>query len=156
MGWVSLLLRKQSLRASINETQMQKIALSRQLRSYQRQTSYETTIFNNDKTMELREAKQPLDALREQRPDIKDKDAYQEWQIEYMDAKEDYEAQKVDINDYYDQIMNELEEESTDEETRITTEQDQLEAQLESMNQELQSISEAISSDIQSTAVKLS
>lgn len=155
MGWVSLLLRKQSLRESINNTEMQKIALSRQLRSYQRRASYEQTIFNNDKTQELRDAKEPLDALRESRPSV-DSDEYKEWQQEYMDAKEDYEAQKVDINDYYDQIMNEMEEESTDEESRITVEQDQLEAQLEHMNQELQSISEAISSDIQSTAIKLS
>lgn len=155
MGWVSLLLRKQSLRQQINATQLEQMQLSRQLRSYQRESSYQTTIFNNDKADELRAAKEPLDEMRKNRPSV-DSDEYKEWQQEYNDAKEDYEAQKVDINDYYDGIMNELEEESTDEETRIQTQQDELSATLEVLNAELQAVSEGISSDIQSTAVKFS
>ncbi len=155
MGWVSLLLRKQTLRQSINEHQMQKIALSRQLRSYQRQSSFDETVFNNDKSQELRAAKEPLDALRKERPNV-DSDEYKEWQQEYNDAKEKYESEKIDINDYYDGILNELEEEATDEETRITTEQDELQAQLDNMSQELEALSDAISTDIQNTALKFS
>lgn len=155
MGWVSLLLRKQTLRQSINEHQMQKIALSRQLRSYQRQSSFDETVFNNDKSQELRAAKEPLDALRKKRPNV-DSDEYKEWQQKYNDAKEKYESEKIDINDYYDGILNELEEEATDEETRITTEQDELQAQLDNMSQELEALSDAISTDIQNTALKFS
>jgi len=155
MGWVSLSLRKQSLRQAINDTEMQDIALSRQLRSFQRQSSYDQTIFNNDKTQELRDAKEPLDEMRKNRLSVDDPN-YEEWREQYEEAKEDYEAEKLNINDYYDDIMNELEEESSDTESRIVNEQDQLQVQLEAMRQELESVSEAISSDIQSTAIKLS
>jgi len=154
MGWVTLTLRKLTLRGEINSFEMRDIQMSRQIRSIQRNLSYEQSIFNNKKKHELADAKKEYLAIRDARPDVKS-DEYQTWQLDYNDAREDFEGQKQDINDYYDDIMNELEEAATDEETRLQEEQTSLEAQLEAMKGELESVSESISSDISSSKLNL-
>ncbi len=155
MGWISLTLRRQSLQSAIQEHELRDIELSRQTRRVHRQLSYDQSIYNADKTYELKVAKEAYMAVREQRPDVASSE-YAQWAAEYADAKEDYEAQKMDINDYYDGIMEELETEATDEETRIQDEQTTLEAQLEAMRAELETVKEQIKSDIDSSKISLS
>lgn len=153
MGFGTLLMGSKEERYNVNFGNLNVMQLSRQKTNNSKHLSYEQTIFNNDKSQELREAKEPLDSLRKDRPPV-DSDEYKEWQQNYNDAKEDYEAQKVDINDYYDGIMNELEEESTDEETRITTNSDQIQAYVEYASQMQQSEAQGVSSDIQNSTPK--
>ena len=154
MGWVTLTLRKLTLRAEISSLELRDIQMSRQIRSVQRNLSYEQSVFNNNKKQELSAAKADYLEIRDNRPEV-GSDEYNEWQLEYSAAREDYEAQKQDINDYYDDIMNELEEAATDEETRLQEEQTTLEAQLEAMRSELETVSEQISSDIDSSKLNL-
>ena len=156
MGWVTLSLRKLSLRAEINALEMRDIQMSRQIRSIQKELSYEQSIFNKSKKEELFAAKQPYLDMREERPDGDDQQAYNEWSVEYSDAQRDYEERKQEINQYYDDMMQELEEEATDEETRLQEEQTVLEAQLEALRAEMETVSEQISSDIDSQKIKLS
>ncbi len=154
MGWITLSLRKLSLRAQISDLELQDITLSRQLRGVHRHLSYEKSIFNSDKKNELAEAKAAYDEIRNKRPSV-DSDEYKEWSQQYADAKEEYESKKTDINDYYDNIMSQIEEDATDKETDIQEEQTTIEAELEAMRQELQVVSEQISSDIQESKVSL-
>ena len=154
MGWVTLTLRKLTLRAEVNSLELRDLQISREIRKNQRNLSYEQSVFNNSKKQELAAAKADYLEIRDQRPDTSS-DEYSEWQLDYSAAQEDYQAQKQDINDYYDDIMSELEEAATDEETRLQEEQTTLEAQLEAMRSELESVNEQISSDIDSSKLNL-
>ena len=154
MGWVTLTLRKLTLRAEINSLELRDLQLSRKTRSIQRNLSYEQSIYNNSKQHELNAAKSAYLEIRDNRPETDSAD-YADWQLDYSAAREDYEAQKQDINNYYDDILSELEEAATDEETRIQEEQTTLEAQLEAMRSELESVNEQISSDIDSSKLNL-
>ena len=156
MGWITLSLRKLTLKAQINDLELQDIKLSRQLRTLHRHLSYDQSVFNNDKKAELSDAKKEYDELRKERQNYQvGTPEYDEWQKRFSDVKEDYEAEKLEINDYYDDILTELEEESTEEETRIQQEQAEIEAQLESSRQELEAINEQISNDIQNSKINL-
>lgn len=155
MGWVTLTLRKLTLKAEISSAQFQDIQLSRQLRSTQRHLSYDQSVFNSEKKAELRDAKAAYMEIRKNRPDIGSEE-YENWKVEYANAQEDYQAQKQDIEDYYDDIMEELEQEAQDEETRIQEEQTTLEAQLQAMQAELESVNDQIKSDIDSSKISLS
>ncbi len=155
MGWLTLQSRKQTLIAEIHDSELQCITLSRELRSRQRHTSYEQTILNNEKTQRLREIKSQYDAVKDERPESADMDSneYKNWLKDYEDAKEDYEYEKLMINDEYDELLQELEEESTDKETEIQEQQATLEANLEAMRNELKALDDQISSDIESQTV---
>lgn len=154
MGWISLSLRKLSLKAAISDGEFRDIELSRQVRQNARNLSYEQSIYNADKTQELNDAREAYTAVRKQRPSV-DSDGYADWQNKYADAKEDYEREKNDIEDYYDGIMEELEYDATNEEERITEEQSTLEAQLEAWNSELEAINDQISTDIDNSQINL-
>lgn len=156
MGWVTLTLRKQTLKAQINEMEFQDIQMSRQLRSVERHLAYDQSVFNADKTADLREAKADYLALRDKRPkDISSKE-YDKWKQDYADAQEDYQARKQDIEDYYSDLCQDLETEATDEEARISDEQTSLEAQLKALQAELETVDEQIKSDIDSQKISLS
>ncbi len=158
MGWTTLTLRKTELRREHAEQEKRLLQISREKRQLERELHYEETCCSNRKTTELKtnEFKQTMDSLKETRPDVSDSEAYQEWQTNYMSAKEDYEAAKVDINEYWDGVISDIEEESADRETLLEQEQTEIEASMEDVSQEIQSVGQAISTDIQSTALKLS
>ncbi len=153
MAWISLALRKQSLKADINELTNYDIQLSRKKRQVHRHLSYEQSANKSAKTAELRAIKEPYMALRKMRPDTKSEN-YQDWQNAYNDAKEDYQAQKADIEDYYDELNEELETEAQDEEDQIDEEITQTETQRDAMNAELQALQDQIKTEIQSSAIK--
>lgn len=155
MGWVTLTLRKQTLKADINETQFQDIQLSRELRAVSRNLSYEKSVFNTKKSSEVESAKETLNKIRDQRPSI-ESDEYKEWRQEYSDAREEYLAKKQDIEDYYDTVLEDLENDATDNENAKQDEQTQLEAQLEALQAELETVSEQIKSDIDADKISLS
>ena len=155
MAWTTLTLRKKDLKNTINIHELRDIELSRETRAVQRQLSYNQSIFNAEKTKELRDAKSDYSAVKKDRPGIKDDD-YQEWQQKYADAKEDYEEQKTNIEEYYDSEMNEIEEEATDRENDIEQERTTLEAQLQAVRSELESVNDQIKSDIDSSKLTLS
>ena len=150
MGWVTLNLRKLSLRSGVNSLELRDLQMSRQVRGIQRNLSYEQSVYNKLKKQELNEAKSEYLKIRDARPDISSDD-YAEWQMNYSAANEDYQDEKQDINDYYDDILNELEEAATDEETRLQEEQTTVESQLEAMRSEMESVNEQISSDIENS-----
>jgi len=154
MGWVTLSLRKLTLRTQINDFELQDITLSRQLRTTQRHRAYDKSRLEASKKSEITEAKKAYTKAREDRPEVTSEE-YAEWQANYAAAKEEYEAQKLDIDDYYDGLMEDIEEEATDEENRIQEEQTTLEAELEAVRQELEAVNEQISSDIQSSKISL-
>ncbi len=156
MGWVTLTERKMCLVSDINETELEIITLSRETRQIQRRLSYEQTVINNDKSQELRAAKEAYDAVKDNKPEggVQSAD-YANWQQDYEDAKEEYEYQKMIINEYYDDELSQLEEEATDKETAIEEQKTTLEANLEAMRQELSAIDETISSDIETQTISL-
>lgn len=154
MGWVTLSLRKLTLRSQINDFELEDLKLSRQLRTVHRHLSYDKSVLNSDKNQELRAAKEGYLEARDKRPDITS-DEYAEWQQTFADAREDYQSAKADIEDHYDTLMEDIEEEATDKENEIQEEQTVLEAELEAIRQELEAVNEQISNDIQSTKISL-
>ena len=153
MGWVSLSLRKLSLRANISNLELRDIQISRTLRQTQRNLSYEQSIMTNNRTGELRDIKAVYDEIKGDRPEI-DSDEYNEWYMDYQDAREQYEFEKNEIQQYYDDQLAMLEEEAADKEAMLQQEQTTVEAQLEAARAELEAVSEQISADIESSAIQ--
>lgn len=153
MAWVTLALRKQTLQAEINELTYQNIELSRNLRQVHRHLSYETSIFEGAKSRELKEIKGEYDELRKNRVSVGE-EGYQEWKDQFEIAREEYQAQKQDIEDYYDVVKKELEEEAQADEDRINDEQTRVETQRQAMQSELEAIKEEIKTEIQNEAIK--
>ena len=106
MAWITLTLRKQSLKSQVTELNNESVQLSRQQRSVHRHLSYEESAFDTAKKSELRKAKSAYLKIRNERPDV-DSEEYEEWKVEYSAAQEDYQAQKQDIEDYYDDVKEE-------------------------------------------------
>lgn len=158
MGWVTLTLRKLTLRAEINNLELRDLQLSRELRRVHREKSYEQSVYNRAKKEELAAAKSALDNIRNSKSSDWEygSNEYKQWQEQYALAKEDYEGQKLDINNYYDDLQNEMEEETTDKETEIQDEQTEIEAQLQAMRAELETVNDQIGSDVKDQAIKLS
>ena len=160
MGWVTLSLRKQTLRAEINASQMQSLQLSREKRQLQRHLSYEKSIFDHQKQDKLNAAKAQykIDDLRKERSDFNPKDEgysteYADWQSRYSIAQDAYGAQKQQIEDYYDDIAQELEEEANEREQRIQEQLDELEVQRQDMQAEFDAIKDQIKTEIQNSAI---
>ncbi len=154
MSWVSLTMRKLNLRSSIEAKESRDLQISRAVRLNKRQLSADQSIQNRFKDEELNDAKMQYMDVRDDKPESDSPD-YNEWYQTYAEAKEDYEAQKLDINNYYDDILNELEEEATDIETRYQEEQTAIESELEALRSEFDTVKEQISSDIESSAIEL-
>lgn len=155
MGWVTLAARKQSLRLSLSNLEMRDLQISRTLRSSQRQYAYDQSISKNNKAVELREAKNIFDEIKDDRPEDKKSEEYNEWYMDYQLAKEDYEAEKLDISEIYDDELARLEEEASDQEAMLQQEQTTVEAQLEAMRAEFDVVKEQISSEIESSAIQI-
>ncbi len=153
MAWITLSLRKQTLKGQINELNNNDVQLSRQQRSVHRHLSYEESVFDTQKKNELRKAKSSYNAIRSQRPDV-DSAEYEEWKVEYAAAQEDYQAQKQDIEDYYDELKTDLEQESQDEEDQIEEQITRTETQRDAMSAELQALTDQIKTEIQNSAIK--
>lgn len=152
MGWVTLSLRKHTLRSQINDFELQDITLSRQLRTVQRHLAYDKSILHTDKKSEIDEAKKPYKEAIQNRPKVSDP-TYAEWEANYTEVKQKFEEDRNDIEDYYESKVSELEDESTDRENQIQEQQTSLESELEAMRQELESVTEQISNDIQNTKI---
>lgn len=153
MGWVSLSLRKLSLRANVSNLELRDIQISRTLRQTQRQLSYEQSIMKNNRSGELRDIKDVYDEIKGDRPEM-DSEEYNEWYMEYQQAREDYEFEKNEIQTYYDDQLAMLEDEAADKEALLQQEQTTVEAQLEAARAELEAVSEQISADIEDSAIK--
>ena len=153
MGWVSLSLRKLSLRANVSNLELRDIQISRTLRQTQRQLSYEQSIMKNNRSGELRDIKEVYDEIKGDRPEM-DSEEYNEWYMEYQDAREQYEFEKNEIQTYYDDQLAMLEDEAADKEALLQEEQTTVEAQLEAARAELEAVSEQISADIEDSAIK--
>lgn len=159
MGWVSLTLRKESIRESIQNGQLDDINLSRKIRQNSRQLSLDQTLAQNEMQRQINAAKDEsgYQELQKQRKDMSVSDPdYENWSKEFSNAQEDFQELKTNIQAEFDIILQNLEEEATDKEQRMSDEQTILEANLEAWNQELQAVSEAISSNIESSKIKLS
>ena len=154
MGWVTLSLRKQTLQAEINELNFQDIQLSRSIRAVHRHLAYETSIFESEKSAQLKDAKAEYNKAKAGRPKVSDTEAYEEWKVDYEEAKEKYLEDKELIEDYYDDIKTELEEEAKNKEDEYNDEKTEVETQRDAMNAELQAITDEIKSEIESSAIK--
>ena len=155
MGWVTLSARKQSLRLAMSGLEMRDLELSRSTRSTQRSSAYEQSIIKNNKAVELRQIKDTLDEVKGERPEDKKSEEYSEWYMDYQQAREDYEAERVEITEMYDDQLAMLEEESADKEAEIQREQQTVEAQLEAMNAEFDVVKEQISNEIEQSTIQI-
>ncbi len=153
MGWVTLQLRKLSLRTNINGLQLQDLNLSREINGISRHLSYETSLLNAKKAAALKKAKEKLIAKNDERPSV-DSANYSTWLAEYNELKSQYDSERVDISDAADDEQSTIEEESKDRQTAKEEEQNVVETQLDASNQELSSIADQISTEIQNTALK--
>ena len=153
MAWMTLALRKQTLKAEINSLSCEDIQLSRKVRSVHRNLSYEQSVFDAQKKSELRTAKSAYLEIRNQRPDV-DSEEYEEWKTEYAAAQEDYQAQKQDIEDYYDDLNEQIEAEAQDEEDALQEQITRVETQRDAQSAELQAITDQIKTEIESSAIK--
>ena len=156
MGWVTLNGRTLTLRTDINQMELQDIALSREIRGIQRNLSYQQSVYNKEKKRDLANAKREMNQVREAKPeDAKyGSNAYNEWNTTYQEKRSEFEEQKVEIEDYYDGLLEEIEQEATDRETEKQEEQTVLEANLEAQRAELDVVKEQVSSDIDSSTIK--
>ena len=155
MGWVTLAARKQSLRLSMNSLELRDLSLSRSTRSTQRTAAYEQSIIKNNKASELRDIKDVLDEIKRERPEDIKSDEYGEWYQEYTLAREDYEAERVEITEMYEDQLAMVEEECADKEAEFQQEQQTVEAQLEAMNAEFDVVKEQISQEIEQSKIKI-
>ena len=121
----------------------------------QRTSAYEITVLQSNKSAELREIKSIFDEIKKDRPEDRTSDEYNEWYMDYQMAKEDYEAEKLDITEMYDDEIARLENEQSEMEADIDQEQVTVEAQLEAMNAEFDVVKEQISKEIQNSTIKL-
>ena len=154
MAWISIALRKQGLKASVNELTYEDIQLSRKVRSVHRHLAHEQSRINNDQAKELREIKSDYTKIRNKRPDDVKDDDYAQWQADYNEAQEDYQSRKQDIQDYYDDLKEEIEAEAQEEEDTLQDQITDTEAQRDAQSAELQSITDQIKTEIEGSAVK--
>lgn len=155
MGWVTLTARKQSLRLAMSNLEMRDLQISRSLRSLQRESVYEQSLIKSNKNTELREIKNVFDEMKEDRPEDKQSAEYNEWYMDYELAKQEYEAEKLDINEMYDDELSRLEEETAEKEADFQREQTTVEAQLEAMQAEFDVVKEQISKEIEESAIQI-
>ena len=154
MAWIALALRKQSLKAQINELNYEDIQLSRKKRAVHRHLSRSKAEYNADKKAELRDIKSEYLETRNKRPEVSSDD-YNQWASDYAVVKEDYESRKADIEDYYDDLNEDIEAEAQEEEDYIDEEITRVEAQRDAMNAELNTLNDSIKTYIESDAIKL-
>ena len=154
MAWITLALRKQTLKAEISSLNFEDLQLSRERRAVHRHLSYEESIYNTSKKEEIRNAKSAYNEIRDQRPSVADTQAYEEWKVQYAQAQEDYQAQKQDIEDYYDDLCADLEADAQDREDHLEEEQTRVETQRDAMSAELQAITDQVKQEIEISAIK--
>ena len=153
MGWVTLSLRKQTLRAEISSNTFESLQLSREKRQLQRHLNYEKSLFDHKKQGELSAAKAPVNAKRDERPDDVNSDKYSTWKEQYNQIQDAYNSKKQDIEDYYDEISAQLEEEANEREQAIQEQMDELEVQRQDMQAEFDAIKDQIKTEIQNSAI---
>ena len=68
MAWITLSLRKQSLKAEANDLELQDLSLSREKRSIQRNLAYQKSILQAEETSEIKDAKDEYNAVKNKRP----------------------------------------------------------------------------------------
>ena len=155
MGWVSLSLRKASLRMGISNLELRDIQISRTLRQTQRQMHYDQSVIKNNKAADLRAIKDVYDAVKQGKPQDMQSQEYSEWYQTYTEAKEEYDYERLQITEMYDDQLAMLEEEASDKEADLQQEQTTVETQLEAMRAEFDAVKEQISADIESSTMKL-
>ena len=155
MGWVTLTARKLALRLAMSNLEMRDLQISRTLRSTHRQAAYDQSIIKNNKQSELRQIKDAYNEVRDARPEDMQSEEYNEWYMEYQTAREDYEAERLEITEMYDDQLAMLEEEIADKEADLQQEQTTVEAQLEAMQAEFDVVKEQISEEIKQSTIKL-
>ncbi|MBQ4647176.1 MAG: hypothetical protein IJB79_07495 [Candidatus Gastranaerophilales bacterium] len=155
MGWVTLAARKQSLRLAMSNLEMRDLQISRTIRSTQHTSAFDQSIIKNNKAVELREIKNTLDEVKGEKPEDIKSEEYNEWYMEYQSAREDYEAQRLEISELYDDQLAMLEEEIADEEAMLQQEQTTVEAQLEAMQAEYDVVKEQISTEIEQSTIQI-
>ena len=131
MGWVSLSLRKLSLRANISNLELRDIQISRTLRRTQRTLSCEQATLRKDRSIRLEQERQKFLAAKEGRPEDRNSQEYQEWYEAYQTAKEEYEYEKMDIQNEIDDELARLEDEAADKEAQLQQEQTTIECRIE-------------------------
>lgn len=153
MAWIPLSLRKTELKKQVSECTLNILEYSRRKNAVHRHLSYEQSRYNTEKKSELRRVKSEYTDVRNNRPDVKD-DGYEDWKYEYAQAQEEYQANKQDIEDYYDDIQSDLEADAQDEEDWWQQLQTTEETQRDALNQELQAISDQIKTEIDGSTIK--
>ncbi len=155
MAGITLTLRESNVRTDKNNCEVYDTQLSRDIRANQRRLSYEQSIFNADKSQELKDVKAAYTDIKNQRPSVSSAE-YEQWKVDYANAQEAYNEQKQDIEDYYDGIMSELEDEAAMYENWSQEQQTANEAQMQALDSEIQVVDENASSHFQNDAIKLS
>ena len=154
MGWVTLAQRKLTLRAEIAQSEYDSLQLSREKRQIQRHLATEQSLFNHKRQDELAEARSELDASNKERAGIKvGSDAYTNWYNENRVLQDNYNTAKEDIENYYDDVATQLEEEANAREERIQEQLDELEVQRQDMQAEFDAIKDQIKTEIQNQAI---
>lgn len=174
MGWVTLTLRKTELKRTHADYQMELLSISREKRQMARQNHYQQSLIRNEGNLELDslyntykaardQYNQAMDAATTKGTDANGNEATQtdtqaiaDAQRAYTTAKEDYEKQKMDVQNEMEEELERLEEIANDQETMLDQEQVEIEAQLEAISAEIEAVGEAISSQIQASTIKLS
>ena len=155
MRWVKLNGDKLRLVGERETTQKSITDIARTTKSNHRQNTYEQSVIKSNKASELRELKNIFDEVKEDRPEDKKSDEYNEWYQDYQMAKEDYEAAKLDANEYWDDQLAALEDESSEQEADLQHEQTTEETRLEAITSEIEAVSEAISKAIEDATLEI-
>ena len=98
MAWITLSLRKQSLKAEVNDLELQDLSLSREKRSIQRNLAYQKSVLQAEETSEITDAKKAYDEVKNQRPTrgtFGDKEYYFSSKEEFKKATADHKAGKT-------------------------------------------------------------
>ena len=157
MGWVTLTMRKKTLKVQHNNYELELLQISSQRRALARGKRAQLAALKAQQTAEINSLAgydQAKENYQEQL-ESKDKDNIATAQFAYQEAKAEYEQQKAQIQAFYEDEKEDLEAETTEQENELDEEQTELESIIESISQELQAVSQQISQDIQSSTIKL-
>lgn len=154
MGWITLDLDTQECKTMINTKEYEDIRNERERRRALLEYSLQKSHVHNLSKKELNEIKEALNEERDKRPPVGE-DGYQKWQVEYSEAREDYQEKKADIEEDESEQMDDIEQETTDLETWFDELQTEIETILEVIRGQLESVKETKGTDMQITKLNL-
>lgn len=150
MAWVTISLRKQALRARMDNLNFKLMQLSQQQQSMQMSGGYATSVMNAQKNQKLTEA---LERHQSRLGNITGTGSTASKQVSAEDAR--YQQEQMYINSLFQSLETGQSNLTKNKETAISNEIETLKTQLQHVSQEYDSLEKGLESDIKRDTIKL-